>query len=243
MRLGLLGLIPVFLFLPIVLFPAGSAANPIPLLTTTVDLVPQINQGCGTTDIIWTPAANADVLLFRATVTDGDTGAPFPGCELRLEISGWFQSDFVTGMEAHGVVCGPAARTATTDANGTVEFEITGGGCGVAGLHWTLSALCVDPPMILYEGEDTLCVKSYDMDGSGDIDFFDTFKYLPGLVGALGYCCDFAQCSSLHACNFFDTFKYLPHLTALEDCTGEMVQLVDLDAGYDPENDCPLDPW
>lgn len=221
---------------------APSFGNPIPEILTFVEVSVLDVSDCSTTDLVWAPDGSADRLVFRATVVDAGADAPIPDCDLQLDLSGWLDPSGDLGAGVNGVVCGSSSRFATTDSSGAAEFVLTGGGCGVVGLTFVLTGLCGEDPLLLYEGADTFCVKSPDFNGSGNVNFFDTFKFLPQLNLGVGYCCDMAQCSPAEECNFFDTFRYLPHLAAASACEGGHFLLAVVDEGYDPPLDCPLHP-
>ena len=199
----------------------GSAFAGLPCAAySNCELATVITQGCTTTDIIWSPSnTTADYVVIRGTVKDCIDN-PVDTCDVQLDLSAGFDmnDDLVAGVS--GRICGTSSSTTTTDANGYFEFTVTGGGSGAFIFDWTITALCADPSVEICASSDTLCAKSYDFNGSGNINFFDTFKYLPQLIAGVGYSSDFAACNTSNMVNFFDTFKYLPRLIAGDPCVG-----------------------
>ncbi len=177
--------------------------------------------GCSTTDIIWSPSntTSAGYVVIRGTVKDC-LDNPIDTCRVRLDLSASFDANNDVMPGVSGRVCGTSSRTTETDANGYFEFAVTGGGTGAFIFDWTITALCADPEVEICVSSDTLCAKSYDYNGSGNINFFDTFKYLPQLIAGAGYSSDFAACNTSNMVNFFDTFKYLPRLIDGDPCVG-----------------------
>jgi hypothetical protein len=208
---------------------AGSAFAGLPCAAYSVcDLTIQNVTNCGTADLVWTPNELADYIVIRVTVRDCLEN-PVELCDVRLDMSGSFDAnaDVTTGV--NGRICGSATQTGQTDANGAVSFNLSGGGAGAVMLDWTVTAQCADPEVELCANSDTLCAKSYDFNGSGNINFFDTFKYLPELNSGIGYSSDFAQCSTSNIVNFFDTFKYLPRLNNGDACPSGFWSLTNVD--------------
>jgi hypothetical protein len=168
---------------------------------------------------VWCPAGDYEKMYIRATVRDC-LQAPVATCDVRLDLSGTVDIlNDISGTN-FGRICGTASRTATTDANGAVQFLISGGGAGRFEIHWVLTALCADPDIQLAAKDDTLCIKSFDFTGNGGVNFQDTFKYTPKLSAGTGYSCDFRQCSDGNGVNFQDTFQYTPHLSGGHTCPG-----------------------
>ena len=128
-------------------------------------------------------------------------------------------------------LCGTATVTQTTDANGVTNFSLVGGGSGAIVLDYTVTAECADPEVELCANSDTLCAKSVDYNGTGNVNFFDTFKYLPALNTGTGYSADMAACNTSNIVNFFDTFKYLPALNTGAACSGGSFLLTLNDGG------------
>lgn len=208
---------------------AGSAFAGLPCAAySSCDLTLDISEGCTTTDLVWTPAGTADVIVISVTVRDCLEN-PVDTCQVRLDMSGSIDVHTSCGTNITGVICGSASSFATTDANGVAEFTVTGGGGGALFLDWTVTALCADPEVELCTSSDTLCVKSHDVNGSGNINFFDTFKYLPALNAGISYCVDWGSCNTANTVNFFDTFKYLPHLNAADACPSGFFALTVVD--------------
>jgi hypothetical protein len=168
---------------------------------------------CNETNLVWCPQGDYEKLLIRVTVRDC-LSAPVATCDVRLDLSGQFDptDDLGAATGINGRICGTASRTATTDANGAAVFEVVGGGGGKYALHWVVTALCADPDIELTAQDDTLCIKSLDFNGTGNINFLDTFKYAPFLSAGSGYSGDFQSCSDGNLVNFLDTFQYAPHL-------------------------------
>lgn len=176
----------------------------------------EISTTCTDADLVWCPGDDSgDTLFIRVTVRNC-LDDPLDGCDIRLDLSGEGdpQDEISGGAMA---ICGTASRTATSDINGAVEFTITGGGCGRIVLNWTATAECATPEVELCDNSDTLCVKSADFNGSLNVNFLDTFVYLPALNSGTGYCADLSCDGGV---NFLDTFKYLPHLASSCSCTG-----------------------
>jgi hypothetical protein len=192
------------------------------------------SQGCNQCDMIWSPGATttADYMVINVTVRDCLEN-PVATCDVQLDLSGSFDANGDLSGTINGKLCGPATRTAQTDANGVASFEITGGGSGAVMLDWTVTALCADPTVEICANSDTLCAKSFDYDGTLGINFFDTFKYLAGLGAGSSYSSDFASCSGANAVNFFDTFRYLAHLGAPDACAGANTPLTLVDGVVD----------
>lgn len=197
---------------------AGTASAGLPCAAYSVcGLTIQNVTNCATTNLVWTPNQYADYIVIRVTVRDCLEN-PVELCDVRLDLSGSFDANNDISPGVNGRICGTATRTAQTNANGAVAFNISGGGAGAIFLNWTVTAQCADPEVELCANTDTLCAKSYDFNGTGNINFFDTFKYLPQLNATTGYSSDFAQCSASNIVNFFDTFKYLPRLNNVDAC-------------------------
>ncbi|MFH1277377.1 MAG: hypothetical protein ABIK65_03245 [Candidatus Eisenbacteria bacterium] len=193
---------------------AGSAFATLPCAANSSCAIEvQNGNGCTTADLRWCPAGDMDHIIIRVTVRNC-LDDPLEGCVVRLDLSG--QSDAMDGTSAMGV-CGTMSSTATSDANGAVAFDLTGGGCGRFVLDWTATAECADPEVELCANSTELCAKSPDFNGDLTINFFDTFKFLPALNAGTGYCADF-NCDNV--VNFFDTFQFLPHLNHGGGCVG-----------------------
>ncbi len=171
-----------------------------------------------TTDVLFSYGqVNFDSLCIAVTVRDC-LGAAIETCSVRFDYSGAFDPQNENGGGTNGWLCGTGSATALTDANGTARFYVVGGGAGQLELTWSVTAECADPEVELCAQVDTLCVKSTDFNGSGNINFFDTFKYLPQLSSGSGWSGNM-NCAS-PAVNFFDTFRYLPDLSAGSACAG-----------------------
>jgi len=170
---------------------------------------------CGDADLRWCPLDDMDHIIIRVTVRNC-LNDPLEGCDIRLDLSGEADAQDELGGTDMGI-CGTQSSTATSDANGAVAFSLTGGGCGRFVLNWTATAECATPEVELCTNSDTLCAKSPDFNGDLQVNYFDTFKYLPQLNSGTGYCGDL-QCDGI--VNYFDTFQYLPHLNHGGSCTG-----------------------
>jgi hypothetical protein len=87
-------------------------------------------------------------------------------------------------------------------------------------MHWVVTALCADPAIELSANDDTLCIKSFDFNGSGIVNFLDTFQLVQEVAPGTGYSADFRACSAGNIVNFLDTFVYVPHLSGGHACPG-----------------------
>ncbi|MFH1681759.1 MAG: hypothetical protein ABIH26_14090 [Candidatus Eisenbacteria bacterium] len=176
---------------------------------------------CVTCDAVWSPAGTYEKVWIRVTVRDC-LSAPVPTCDVRLDLSGEFDPNNDAGnpLQRNGRICGTASRTLTTDANGVVAFDIYGGGAGKYALHWTVTELKSDPDQMLSDNYDTLCIKSLDFNGTGNVNFQDTFIFAPQLNAGIGYTSDFRNCGPGNTVNFQDTFIYAPRLNAGDTCPG-----------------------
>ncbi len=176
---------------------------------------------CGQCDLVWDPrgAGESENLLIRVTVRDCD-GVPVPGSFARLDLSGSFlrHPDITTATV--GRICGTPSRSDTTDANGAARLRLRGGGSGRIALHWVVTISWPGDSFVLSDNWDTLCVKSPDFNGSGNVNFLDTFIYVPSLVHGTGYSGDFKACSALNTVNFQDTMFYAPFLFDGSPCQG-----------------------
>jgi len=147
------------------------------------------------------------------------TGFPCAGCSLKVAVmlSGMptLTGTDLFACEAEG--SGTVTKTVVTDAGGRASVEVWGGGCGCLRVDWTVDATSCGGPYVLCSGSMEICVKSPDITGDGNVNYFDTFRFLTCLSTATGYCCDL-NCDGV--VNFFDTFQYLPHLSAGCSCSG-----------------------
>lgn len=198
---------------------------------STCNLTPVQVRVCSTVDVIWSPLGNAGYLQIDVTVNDC-LDNPVDTCDVRLDYGGTFDPEASIGAGVSGELCGSGSVTGTTDANGHVSFTLTGGGCGTLVLDWTATALCASPEVELCSVSDTLCVKSTDINGDGNTQFVDSFKYLPMLSAGSGYCGDFAACSGANAVTFPDNFVYLPALATGEACAGAKFSLTPSGGGF-----------
>ncbi len=176
---------------------------------------------CVTCNVVWSPAGTYEKIWIRVTVRDC-LSAPVPSCNVRLDLSGQFDpnNDMGSATSVNGRICGTASRTATTDANGVVAFDLYGGGAAKFALNWVVTALCGDPSVQLSNNYDTLCIKSMDFNGSGNVNFSDTFKFAPQVNAGTGYSSDFRGCGATNAVNFQDVFIYAPRVNAGDVCPG-----------------------
>lgn len=95
-----------------------------------------------------------------------------------------------------------------TNASGLTSVRVNRlGGCG------TIKAVVSALDLV----SDTLSVdyNSVDLNGDGQVDFFDVFRYLPMLNSASGWCGDFTHDGVV---NFLDTFKFLPAQNDGQNC-------------------------
>lgn len=216
--LGLLITLAAF-FAPVLTpTPANATCVIDPTLTICTSGIIR-NDACpvASNTLVWCPLG--DLSLITLTVQVFDTSAlPCPGCPVTVEFRFLGDPDlpgcdlFICGATAPGFL----TLSGITDAAGEVTFTVTGGGCGCLEMNW----LAFAGGTIICQGADRFCVKSPDMTGDGTVNFLDTFKYLPQLFTAQGYCGDL-NCDN--TVNFFDTFTYLPHLFGAHSCPGDNV--------------------
>ncbi len=177
---------------------------------------------CSTCDLVWAPSGNYERMWIRVTVRDC-LSEPVPSCEVRLDLSGLFDpnNDLLNPQNLNGRICGTPSRTAVTGADGAVGFMISGGGAGRHALHWVVTALCADPAVELAAHDDTLCIKSFDFNGTGSVNFQDTYYFAPAVYRGSGYSADFRHCSvSGNIINFADSFIYAPRVNGGDKCPG-----------------------
>jgi hypothetical protein len=191
-------------------------------------------SGCATTDLIWCPAGDKDLIRICVTVRDC-LEAPVDSCIVRLDLLNFkFDPGDHLGAGVFGRICGTGTYMGNTlNNNGVYCWTLTGGGAGTIMFDWSVTAECADPEVLLCAESDTLCTKSFDFNGSGNVNFFDTFKYLPCLNSGVGYYCDFAQCNATNFVNFFDTFQYLPHLNGSHTCLPAVVVATNVELPWD----------
>ncbi|MFH1682123.1 MAG: hypothetical protein ABIH26_15955 [Candidatus Eisenbacteria bacterium] len=175
---------------------------------------------CNQCDLVWCPV-NYEKIWIRVTVRDC-LEAPVPDCEVRLDLSGLFDpnDDLVNPDQINGRICGTPSRTGTTGADGAVEFLITGGGAGRFALHWVVTALCAEPAVELAARDDTLCIKSFDFNGTGVVNFQDVFRFMPQLWAGYGYSSDWRHCNGANWVNFGESFLFAPRLNGGDQCPG-----------------------
>jgi len=160
---------------------AGTALAGLPCAAySTCTLTLNTPTACSTCDLVWAPDGSMDTIVLAVTVLDCLEN-PVDACDVRLDMSGEFDPNNDLGAGVNARICGTATVTQTTDANGVANFTIVGGGAGAIVLDYTVTAECADPEVELCANSDTLCVKSVDYNGTGNVNFFDTFKYLPAL--------------------------------------------------------------
>ncbi len=207
---------------------SAMATLPSPANSTCVFSVTSASP-CADADAVWIHDGSKDQLAINVTVHNG-LDAPLAGCAVRLDVSA--TADPNASVASSISLCGSTGGTATfydtTDANGAAAFSLTGGGCGAVSLTWTVTAMCAVPEVQLCSATQALCVKSTDFTGDLTINFFDTFKYLPMLNAASGYCGDL-NCSGGDV-SFFDTFVYLPSLSSAASCVGDVLPTATLTA-------------
>lgn len=178
---------------------------------------------CADADAFFSYAGNKGTIDICVTVNDC-LQSPVDTCDVRLDYGLKYdaQDELVPG--ANGRVCGLGSATGATDANGVVCFELLLGGGGAGVVDWTVTAECASPEVFLAGASDTLCFRSTDFNGTGNVNFFDTFKYLPQLNAGVGYT---GNMNCIAPVNFFDTFQYLPDLNAGVACAGGSVLAAD----------------
>lgn len=204
---------------------SAMATLPSPANTICVFEVQSVSS-CADADAVWVPDGSRDLLCVKVTVRNA-LDNPLASCAVRLDVTA--QADPNSVVAANIGLCGSTGGAATfydtTDANGAVEFCMTGGGCGALELSWTATALCASPEVELCSNVEALCVKSPDMTGDLQVQFADTFKYLPQLSAGSGYCGDFT-CDG--AITFVDNFVYLPPLANGASCSGNTLPTASL---------------
>jgi len=180
---------------------------------------------CSTCDLVWAPSGTYEAMWIRVTVRDC-LSDPVPSCEVRLDLSGLFDpnNDLFSPQNVNGRICGTPSRTAVTGADGAIGFLISGGGAGRHAIHWVVTALCAEPAVELATNDDTLCIKSFDFNGSGAVNFQDTFYFIPQIRAGSGYSGDFRSCSSDNSINFGDTFHFAFRLNGGDKCPGDASQ-------------------
>ncbi len=159
------------------------------------------------------PAGDADSIVIKVTILNG-SGAPIVGVPAGDVVVN------LTGLSSLGQawqVCGEPAgsvtlvSTAASDSTGCVWLVVNEvGGCAALSASATVSGT---PLTAAGAGS----VRSVDFNGDGDVNFFDTFLYLPDLIAGTG------NCGNLNGdvtgdVNFFDTNIYLTHLVTGHQC-------------------------
>lgn len=164
--------------------------------------------------LMLSPNGNGDApLVITVTVRNG-SGDPVPGVP-----AGEVVVDAV-GVSSNGrdfYFCSSASNTEQfvstdpTDANGETTITVGEvGGCGTISL--TTSAQGV--PLI---AQPTVNVRSPDINGDGQVQFYDTFIYIQMLSEASGDCGNL-NWSADGTVDFNDTIKYLQHLGTFAKC-------------------------
>ncbi len=171
---------------------------------------------CGDADGFFSYQGNKATIDICVTVNDC-LQSPVDTCTVRLDYGIKYDAQGDLNAGTNGRVCGTGSTLGQTSANGVVCFELLLGGGGAAVLDWTVTAQCASPEVFLAGASDTLCYRATDFNGSGNVNFFDTFKYLPQLNSGAGYT---GNLNCAPPVNFFDTFQYLPDLNAGAACVG-----------------------
>ncbi|NNE08208.1 MAG: hypothetical protein HKN20_06560 [Gemmatimonadetes bacterium] len=159
-----------------------------------------------------TPDGLADTMTVTVTVRDG-SGAPIQGIaagDISFSIAGASLSGGDMQFCSLGLNNIVIAGTDSTDSNGQSSVTLHNvGGCGTLAISATVSSTAIPADVIL--------VRSADINGDGEVNFLDTFIYLPELNVGTGNCGNFDNDPASDV-NFFDTLLYLPHLSSGAKC-------------------------
>ncbi len=179
-----------------------------------VGISPDSSTIAATDNAMLCPAGDGDsVLTVTVTVIDG-LGAPvagIPAGDVVLNAAGVSSNgnniEFCNGTPD----LAQWLSTAATNASGEATFTITNvGGCGTI----TFTAEVQSIPLT---SGAVVSIKSPDFNGDGELNFFDTFLYIPELMAGTGSCGNLNN-DAAGDVNFFDTNKYLTHLITSHKC-------------------------
>ncbi len=163
-------------------------------------------HACNDADGVFSWQGNRSTIEICVTVRDCAM-QPVEGSSvfLALDVAGDLTDEFSGSAEMRINIDGDL--TGTTDAQGVSNWEVLVGGCGKVQIDWTATADGVE----LGNDTKTYCIKSYDMNGNGVVNFFDTFLCLPQYYAGTGWA---ANWNCTQPVNFFDLFEFLPDLNA-----------------------------
>ncbi len=215
----------IALFVMLALCAAALSAQCVPDPTFSVcNLYVVKNDACPITmpnTLVWCP--DGDMSYFEISIEALDaTGLPCTFTDIRVIVR-MGGTPSVAGNRLFGCgfnAAGERFFSLTTDAFGMATAQFWGGGCGCLTVGYEAMAMT---GVVFCSGVDNFCVKSPDFTGDGNVNFFDTFQYLPCLGGSYNDCCDL-NCDG--TVSFFDTFQYLPHLTMAHSCLGSILPIV-----------------
>ncbi|MFH1276883.1 MAG: C25 family cysteine peptidase [Candidatus Eisenbacteria bacterium] len=196
-----------------------TSFNAIPFITTvpvesSISCDPYLSSIAVNDDLVLSPDGSGDsTMTIVVTLLDG-AGLPLagvPGSAIQVTASG------VSSLGKDIIFCGSGSGTAVfsgdapTDADGRCVIEVTNaGGCGTVDLTCSVGSVTL-------AGGASAEMKSPDFTGDGEVNFFDTFLFLPALNAGTGYCGNLNN-SADGVVNFFDTAKYLSFLAAAAQC-------------------------
>ncbi len=161
---------------------------------------------CSSADALFSWHGNRGTIDIYVTVRDC-ASQPVGGSDVQLGfvVAGDPTDEFAASAEMRINV--DSELNGTTDAAGVALFEVLVGGCGQVQIDWTATADGVE----LGTDSQSYCVRAFDMNGSGEVNFYDTFLCLPQYFTGVGWAADFSCVAPI---NFFDLFHYLPDLNS-----------------------------
>jgi len=160
------------------------------------------------------PDGNGDsTMVVTVTVVDSQ-GAPIPGTppgEIAVLCEGVSSIGHEIRFCASGSSSAQFYPDTPTDEFGKTTIEVSEvGGCGTV----TLSA---EVRGISLNGTAVANIRGPDFNGSGGVNFMDTFVYISFLSSGTGYCGNLNGDPNGEV-NFFDTIKYLLYLANQVEC-------------------------
>ena len=225
--------IPAFLLvlvIPSLLLAGTGPSESESSLSVAIDVHP--TSPWGGNPVFWCPSGDGDRVAVTVQVNDASSD-PCEDCVVELQLNVDHDPQDELGAVPAAMICGTSPRSLTTDATGQVTFYITGGGCGRFNFNLFATVTCPGFGSItLGPVLEQYCMRTPDFNGSLTVNFFDTFKFLPQLFSATGFCGNFNPSGGLSV-NFFDTFVYLPHLAGTHQCSPG------LQTGAEILGDCP----